>query len=130
MVITLGHLEFRSVHLEHRPGRSRHAESRRGGRASRFRKWPSANVDARPGPRTVKRGAGADERAPREGGREVHHLIANISTHSLRRLVTSLEAKLINGTCSGDDIEAYVRIQWEIAERELGFDADLRDARR
>ena len=55
----------------------------------------------------------------------MHHLITSISTDSLRRLVASLEAKLINGTCSGDDIEAYVRIQWEIAERELGFDADL-----
>lgn len=59
----------------------------------------------------------------------MHHLITSISTDSLRRLVASLEAKLINGTCRGDDIEAYIRMQWEIAERELGFGADQRDAR-
>ncbi len=59
----------------------------------------------------------------------MHHLITSISTSSLRRLVTSLEAKLINGTCRADDIEAYIRIQWEIAERELGFSPDQRDAR-
>ena len=57
----------------------------------------------------------------------MHHLITSISTDSLRRLVASLEAKLIRGTCRADDIEAYIRIQWEIAERELGFDVDPRD---
>ncbi len=50
----------------------------------------------------------------------VTHLIADISTQSLRRLVASLEAKLIAGTTRADDVDAYVRMQWEIAERELG----------
>lgn len=58
----------------------------------------------------------------------MHHRITSITTDSLRRLVASLEAKLINGTCRADDVEAYVRIQWELVERELGFTADPPDA--
>jgi hypothetical protein len=50
----------------------------------------------------------------------VDHLIQDISTASLERLVAALEGRLISGTCRADDVEAYIRMQWEIAERELG----------
>lgn len=59
----------------------------------------------------------------------MHHLIVDISTTSLRRLVTALEAKLIAGSARADDIEAYIRMQWEIAARELGRDEALLDPR-
>ena len=59
----------------------------------------------------------------------MNHLIADISTDSLRRLVAALETKLIQGAARADDIEAYIRMQWELAERELGWDAALIDPR-
>jgi len=59
----------------------------------------------------------------------MNHLIADISTDSLRRLVAALEAKLIAGAARADDIEAYIRMQLEIAERELGCGEALIDPR-
>ncbi len=59
----------------------------------------------------------------------MNHLIADISTDSLRRLAAALEAKLIAGRARADDIEAYIRVQWEIADRELGRDTNLIDPR-
>ena len=59
----------------------------------------------------------------------MNHLIADISTDSLRRLVAALEAKLIAGSARADDVEAYIRMQWEIAERELGQAEALIDPR-
>jgi hypothetical protein len=59
----------------------------------------------------------------------VDHLITDISTDSLRRLATALEAKLIAGRARADDIDAYIRVQWEIADREIGRDPDMIDPR-
>ncbi len=68
--------------------------------------------------------------APRRRKEEaVNHLIADISSDSLKRLVATLEAKLINGTAGANDIEAYIRMQWEIAEREFGPEGPLLDPR-
>jgi hypothetical protein len=50
----------------------------------------------------------------------MQHLIADLSTHSLERLVASLESRIIHGTASSSDIDTYVQMQLEIAERELG----------
>lgn len=50
----------------------------------------------------------------------MQHLIADLSTHSLERLVASLESRIINGNASTSDIDTYVQMQLEIAERELG----------
>lgn len=59
----------------------------------------------------------------------MNHLINAISTDSLSRLVDALEAKLIQGTARADDIDAYIRMQWEIAERDLGWQDTLIDPR-
>jgi hypothetical protein len=59
----------------------------------------------------------------------MNHLINAISTDSLCRLVHALEAKLIQGTARADDIDAYIRMQWEIAERDLGWQDTLIDPR-
>ncbi|TVR90010.1 MAG: hypothetical protein EA416_11900 [Trueperaceae bacterium] len=59
----------------------------------------------------------------------MNHLINDISTDSLCRLVDALQTKLIQGTARADDIEAYIRMQWEIAERELGWQDAFIDPR-
>ncbi|CAN5800559.1 hypothetical protein BH23DEI1_BH23DEI1_02800 [soil metagenome] len=53
----------------------------------------------------------------------MHHIIQDLSTPSLERLVTLLTARIIAGTASHHDIESYMRMQLEIAERTEPFAA-------
>ncbi len=47
-------------------------------------------------------------------------IINDLTSPSLERLVTSLEGRLIAGTASHNDIETYMLMQMELAERTLG----------
>ncbi len=52
----------------------------------------------------------------------MRHLIDDLSTDALLRVATILETRIIAGTARADDIDTFVRIQWEIADR-LGVSA-------
>lgn len=47
----------------------------------------------------------------------MRHLIDDLSTDALLRVAAILETRIIAGTARADDIDTFVRIQWEIAER-------------
>lgn len=51
----------------------------------------------------------------------MRHLIPDLSTESLLRVAAALETRLVEGTARDEDIDTYVRVQWEIAVR-LGVD--------
>lgn len=61
-------------------------------------------VEAAESPRTAK-------------GATVWHVLRDLSTDTLMRVVAGLEARIIDGHASGDDIDTYVQAQWEIANR-------------
>jgi hypothetical protein len=47
-------------------------------------------------------------------------IINDLTSPSLERLVTSLEGRMIAGTANHHDIETYMLMQMELAERTLG----------
>lgn len=48
------------------------------------------------------------------------HLLRDLSTDTLLRVVTGLEKRLIDGLANDDDIDTYVQAQWEVADRGQG----------
>lgn len=48
----------------------------------------------------------------------MRHLIHDLSTDALLRVATILEARIIAGTARADDIDTYIRVQWEVVERQ------------
>jgi hypothetical protein len=62
----------------------------------------------------------------------MRHLIHDLSTDSLLRVAAALEGRLIEGTARADDIDTYVSVQWELADRLATHEAvpdDRRDER-
>jgi hypothetical protein len=53
----------------------------------------------------------------------MRHLIPDLSTDALLRVAVALEGRIIEGTARADDVDTYVYVQWELAER-----LDLPDA--
>lgn len=47
----------------------------------------------------------------------MRHLIPDLSTDALLRVAVALEGRIIEGTARADDIDTYVHVQWELAER-------------
>jgi hypothetical protein len=47
----------------------------------------------------------------------VLHLLRDLSTDTLLRVVAGLERRIIDAVANDDDIDTYVRAQWEIADR-------------
>ena len=47
----------------------------------------------------------------------MRHLIPDLSTDALLRVAVALEGRIIEGTARADDIDTYVQVQWELAER-------------
>jgi hypothetical protein len=54
----------------------------------------------------------------------VLHLLRDLSTDTLLRVVAGLEMRIIDGVATDDDITTYVQAQWEIADRVQGIDGD------
>jgi hypothetical protein len=52
----------------------------------------------------------------------VLHLLRDLSTDTLLRVVAGLEMRIIDGVANDDDITTYVQAQWEIADRAPGID--------
>ena len=48
------------------------------------------------------------------------HLLSDLSTDALLRVVSTLEARLIRGVARAEDTELYMLAQLEIAERTYG----------
>lgn len=62
----------------------------------------------------------------------MRHLINDLSTDSLLRVAAALEGRLIEGSARADDIDTYVSVQWELADRLIAHEAvpdDRRDER-
>jgi hypothetical protein len=51
----------------------------------------------------------------------VWHLLRDLSTETLMRVVAGLETRIIAGVATGDDIDTYVQAQWEVGQRMHGF---------
>jgi hypothetical protein len=51
----------------------------------------------------------------------VWHLLRDLSTETLMRVVAGLETRIIAGVATHDDIDTYVQAQWEIGQRTHGF---------
>lgn len=49
----------------------------------------------------------------------MQHVLRDLSTDTLIRVVAGLEARIIDGVATRDDFDAYAWAQWEIAERVL-----------
>ena len=47
----------------------------------------------------------------------MRHLIPDLSTDALLRVAVALERRIIEGTARADDIDTYVHVQWELADR-------------
>jgi hypothetical protein len=47
----------------------------------------------------------------------VLHLLRDLSTDTLLRVVAGLERRIIDAVANDDDINTYVQAQWEIADR-------------
>jgi len=47
----------------------------------------------------------------------LRHVLRDLSTATLERVVGGLEARIIEGVANDDDIDTYVWAQWEIADR-------------
>ena len=47
----------------------------------------------------------------------MRHLIPDLSTDALLRVAVALEGRIIEGTARADDVDTYVYVQWELAER-------------
>lgn len=47
----------------------------------------------------------------------MRHLIPDLSTDALLRVAVALEGRIIEGTARADDIDTYVRVQWELSDR-------------
>ena len=48
------------------------------------------------------------------------HLLRDLSTDTLLRVVAGLEARIIDAVANDDDLDTYVQAQWEIADRAHG----------
>lgn len=48
------------------------------------------------------------------------HLLRDLSTDTLLRVVAGLERRIIDAVANDDDINTYVQAQWEIADRARG----------
>lgn len=49
----------------------------------------------------------------------MQYVLRDLSTDTLIRVVAGLEARIIDGVATRDDLDAYFWAQWEIAERVL-----------
>jgi len=47
----------------------------------------------------------------------LRHVLRDLSTATLERVVGGLEARIIEGVANDDDIDTYVWAQWEISDR-------------
>jgi hypothetical protein len=47
----------------------------------------------------------------------VWHVLRDLSTDTLMRVVAGLELRIIEGIANDDDIDTYAQAQWEIGER-------------
>ena len=47
----------------------------------------------------------------------MRHLIPDLSTDALLRVAVALEGRIIEGSARADDIDTYVDVQWELADR-------------
>jgi hypothetical protein len=47
----------------------------------------------------------------------MRHLIPDLSTDALLRVAVALEGRIVDGCARADDIDTYVYVQWELAER-------------
>jgi len=50
----------------------------------------------------------------------VWHVLRDLSTDTLIRVVAGIETRMIDGNAHADDIDTYVLAQLEIAERTMG----------
>jgi hypothetical protein len=48
---------------------------------------------------------------------ELRHVLRDLSTDTLMRVVVGLEARIIEGVANSDDIDTYAWAQWEISDR-------------
>lgn len=53
----------------------------------------------------------------------MRHLIPDLSTDALLRVAAALEARIVDGSARADDVDTYVYVQWELADR-LGVPED------
>jgi hypothetical protein len=51
----------------------------------------------------------------------VWHLLRDLSTETLMRVVAGLETRIIGGVANDDDIDTYAQAQWEIGQRTHGL---------
>lgn len=47
----------------------------------------------------------------------MRHVLRDLTTDTLMRVVVGLEARIIEGVANDDDIDTYAWAQWEISER-------------
>lgn len=47
----------------------------------------------------------------------MRHVLRDLTTDTLMRVVVGLEARIIEGVANDDDIDTYAWAQWEIADR-------------
>jgi hypothetical protein len=47
----------------------------------------------------------------------VRHVLRDLTTDTLMRVVVGLEARIIEGVANDDDIDTYAWAQWEISDR-------------
>ncbi len=47
----------------------------------------------------------------------MRHVLCDLSTDTLARVVVGLETRIIEGVANDDDIDTYVWAQWEITDR-------------
>ena len=47
----------------------------------------------------------------------MRHLIPDLSTDALLRVAVALEGRIVAGTARADDIDTYIYVQWELADR-------------
>jgi hypothetical protein len=47
----------------------------------------------------------------------LRHVLCDLSTDTLVRVVAGLETRIIEGVANNDDIDTYVWAQWEISDR-------------
>ncbi|MBW6455715.1 MAG: hypothetical protein K0A98_07495 [Trueperaceae bacterium] len=47
----------------------------------------------------------------------MRHVLRDLTTDTLLRVVLGLEARIIEGVANDDDIDTYAWAQWEIADR-------------
>lgn len=47
----------------------------------------------------------------------MRHVLRDLTTDTLMRVVVGLEARIIEGVANDDDIDTYAWAQWEISDR-------------